>query len=187
VATGPEHNAEADSEKGLHQQAHTDGAPDPAPAFFQTGRAYRHGNARGSEEGLFWVKYVGTAPGPFEYHSELLGVAFGWRWGLGPNGDWEGLGSYSTPDFAGWEEVPPPPCGAAVGNSWVCAEPRDGHLKHVAENGDYWFEADPCRHDDCSYADCDPTPTVHCGFQDESGHACCFIARHRRDHEFPAA
>ncbi|HEX5567419.1 MAG TPA: hypothetical protein VFY14_10935 [Streptomyces sp.] len=66
--------------------------------FFQPGRLYQH-----PTEGLFLVTYVGTAPAPFEHHAETLGVAFGWRRGLSPNGVVEGLGEYTTPDFHGWE------------------------------------------------------------------------------------
>ena len=93
------------------------------PAFFETGKTYRHGNELGSEA-IFDVRYVGTAPGPFEHHSETLGVAFGWLWGPGPDGTWEGLGSYSTPDFADWEEVTPPPCGARASYSALAAAVR---------------------------------------------------------------
>lgn len=82
--------------------------------FFEANKTYRHYLPDGtpSDEGWFLVEMVGTAPPAFEHHSELLGVAFGWRRGLGPNGIVEGLGSYITPDFAGWREEglgdPPP-------------------------------------------------------------------------------
>lgn len=78
---------------------------EPAP-FFEAAKTYRHYLPDGtpSSEGWFLVGFVGSAPPAFEHHSELLGVAFGWRRGLGPNGIVEGLGSYVTPDFAGWRE-----------------------------------------------------------------------------------
>lgn len=74
--------------------------------FFKVGKTYRHSSPYGSE-GEFLVEYVGVAPTEFEHHSETLGVAFGWRRMLDNNGEWEGLGAYLTPDFAGWEEIPP--------------------------------------------------------------------------------
>jgi hypothetical protein len=79
------------------------------PEFFIPGRTYRHHREDGSPspEGLFLVAFVGRAPEPFEHHSETLGVAFGWRQGIDANGTWEALGSYETPDFAGWVEVLP--------------------------------------------------------------------------------
>jgi hypothetical protein len=79
-------------------------------AFFEAGKTYTHVTEDGeaSGEGLFLVEFVGRAPSPFEYHSETGGVAFGWRWCMGPDGTWEGNGAYITPDFAGWEEVPAP-------------------------------------------------------------------------------
>jgi hypothetical protein len=75
--------------------------------FFEPGKTYLHHgeDGRQSTEGLFRVEYVGRAPEPFESYDETAGVAFGWRQGVGPNGVWEALGSYSTPDYAGWQEV----------------------------------------------------------------------------------
>lgn len=64
--------------------------------FFQPRTTYIHDG-----EGRFTVEFVGTAPDGFEHHSETQGVAFGWRIGAGG----ESLGSYSTPDFAGWTQV----------------------------------------------------------------------------------
>lgn len=152
--------------------------------FFQPDKAYQHDSPHGSE-GIFLVQYVGRAPVPFEHHSETLGVAFGWRWGLGPNG-WEGQGSYLTPDFAGWTEIPPPPCGARAG-SRVCVVtgPPRSHGQHIAENGDYWVDVEPCKHQDCQHIDCDPEPTVYCGTRNESGAQCFYIADHTpRPHAF---
>lgn len=65
--------------------------------FFQPRKTYAH-----DAEGRFFVEFVGEAPDGFEHHSETQGVAFGWRVGV----DDEPLGSYSTPDFAGWAEIP---------------------------------------------------------------------------------
>ena len=78
--------------------------------FFKPETTYRHYWPDGtpSPEGWFLVKFVGRAPEPFEHHSETLGVAFGWRRGLSPNGVVEGMGSYVTPDFARWREEPLP-------------------------------------------------------------------------------
>jgi len=78
--------------------------------FFEVGKTYRHywPDSTPSPEGWFLVKLVDKAPPEFEHHRETLGVAFGWRRGLSPNGVIEGLGSYVTPDFAGWAEVPNP-------------------------------------------------------------------------------
>lgn len=75
--------------------------------FFEPGKTYLHHGEDGkpSGEGLFTVAYVGRAPEPYEHHSETLGVAFGWRQYIGPNGEWDAAGSYTTPDFAGWCEV----------------------------------------------------------------------------------
>lgn len=61
--------------------------------FFQPDTTYVHPG-----EGRFRVEFVGVAPDGFEHHSETQGVAFGWRIGV----DGEPLGSYSTPDYAGW-------------------------------------------------------------------------------------
>lgn len=159
--------------------------------FFEAGKTYRHGNGRGSE-GLFDVRYVGTAPGPFEHHSETLGVAFGWLWGPGPDGTWQGLGSYSTPDFADWEEIPLPPCGAQAddvdGVVAVCAITKlpGTHTKHVAADGRYWWELEPCKHDSCTSFDCDGDPTVRCGNRNEAGADCFLLAGHtpRTDHAY---
>ncbi|WP_327066825.1 hypothetical protein [Kitasatospora sp. NBC_01302] len=140
--------------------------------FFKPETAYRHSSENGSE-GIFLVKYVGRAPGPFEHHSETLGVAFGWLWGPGPNG-WEGRGAYLTPDFVGWEEIPLPPCGAQVsGHTCVSTEPD--HYRHHAANGNYWFNVDPCKHDDCQNLDCDPVPSVHCGAPNDAGDHCLLL------------
>lgn len=64
--------------------------------FFQPRTTYVHPG-----EGRFYVEFVGTAPDGFEHHSETQGVAFGWRIAV----DGEPLGSYYTPDFAGWTPV----------------------------------------------------------------------------------
>ncbi|MDH6580774.1 hypothetical protein [Kitasatospora sp. MAP5-34] len=56
-------------------------------------------------ERTFYVTHIGRALAAYEHHSQTLGVAFGWRRGLSPNGRIEGLGSYTTPDFAGWHEI----------------------------------------------------------------------------------
>ncbi|GAA2457115.1 hypothetical protein [Streptomyces macrosporus] len=87
--------------------------------FFEAGRLYQH-----PDEGVFLVAYVGTAPEPFEYHSETLGVAFGWRRGLSPNGVVEGLGSYTTPDFHGWEPIDNPSAEPS-GCRWCGVEERE--------------------------------------------------------------
>lgn len=78
-------------------------------AFFEPDKTYRHYDEHGepTTEGLFHCVYAGRAPAAFEHHSETLGVAFGWRQGIGPSGEWEALGAYDTPDFAGWREVRP--------------------------------------------------------------------------------
>jgi hypothetical protein len=98
--------------------------------FFQAGHTYLHHlpDGRPSGEGLFLVAHVGRAPAPFEHHSETEGVAFGWRQGPGPNGGWDALGSYDTPDFAGWREVDLPDTAAAApdGCRW-CGDERFHH------------------------------------------------------------
>ncbi|WP_035796442.1 hypothetical protein [Kitasatospora mediocidica] len=100
------------------------------PEFFIADRTYRHYLEDGSpsKEGLFTVAYAGTAPEPYEHYSETLGVAFGWQQGIGPNGEWEALGSYTTPDFAGWVEVTPVDDKAATpdGCRW-CGGSPDHH------------------------------------------------------------
>lgn len=106
--------------------------------FFKPGRTYRHYDEHGepSTEGLFTVVFAGRAPAAFEHHSETLGVAFGWRQGIGPSGEWEALGAYDTPDFAGWREVrdvqrpnlPPNGC------RW-CGEPKPHGLMYRAGVG----------------------------------------------------
>lgn len=153
--------------------------------FFESGKTYRHGNERGTE-GIFDVRYVGTAPAPFEYHAETLGVAFGWLWGPGPDSTWQGLGSYCTPDFADWEEIPHPPCGAQAGNrTCVITEPRNRHGKHIAADGAWWYETEPCEHD-CGHMECTDGPTVYCGAADEHGMHCYWVADHNRPHEYEA-
>lgn len=79
-----------------------DAMTETAPGFFLPGHTYRHW---APQEGLFKVEFVGTAPEGFEYHSETLGVAYGWRRAVGPSGVEEPMGSYTTPDFAGWTDV----------------------------------------------------------------------------------
>ncbi|BFV54980.1 hypothetical protein KCMC57_up00840 [Kitasatospora sp. CMC57] len=75
--------------------------------FFREGRMYRNfKDGAPSTEWAFLVQCVGRAPAAFEHHAETLGVAFGWRRGLSRNGRVEGLGSYVTPDFAGWQKIP---------------------------------------------------------------------------------
>lgn len=77
--------------------------------FFEVGKTYQH-----DSEGIFEVKFVGKAPAAFEYHSETLGVAFGWRKLQGTDGSWEGMGGYETADFHGWSDM---------GNSLVALSP----------------------------------------------------------------
>ncbi|WP_354645263.1 hypothetical protein [Kitasatospora camelliae] len=85
--------------------------------FFRPGKAYRHHKGgRPSGEGVFVVACVGTAPDGFEYPSEVGGVAFGWRRGTGPSGREEPLGSYVTPDFAGWVELDDAALHAVLGD-----------------------------------------------------------------------
>jgi hypothetical protein len=152
--------------------------------FFESGKTYIHSSPNGSE-GIFDVRYVGAADSPFEHHSETLGVAFGWLWGPSPNGTWEGRGSYTTPDFAGWEEILPPPCGATVaGYICVLAERRSHHLKHVAVDGSYWYAVDPCGRDECQHAERIDRTTVYCGAASDVGESCYFIADHERPHTY---
>lgn len=101
------------------------------PEFFIPSRTYRHHLEDGtpSEEGLFLVAFVGRAPEPFEHYSEALGVAFGWRQGIGPNGEWEAQGAYDTPDFAGWREVRPYERGATPDGCRWCGD-APGHHGH---------------------------------------------------------
>lgn len=97
--------------------------------FFEPGKTYLHHGEDGhpSDEGLFRVEYVGRAPEPFESYDETAGVAFGWRQGVDANGDWTGLGSYTTPDFAGWREVrPAQPSESPDGCRW-CGDERGHH------------------------------------------------------------
>lgn len=75
-----------------------------ASPFFEAGKAYRHDSPHGSE-GIFTVEFVGRAPEGFEHHSETGGVAFGWHKRIRHDGREEPLGEYTTPDFAGWEEI----------------------------------------------------------------------------------
>ena len=113
--------------------------------FFEPDKTYRHYLEDGcpSEEGLFQVAYVGRAPEPFECYSETLGVAFGWRQGIGPNGNWEALGSYVTPDFVGWREVRAVDDLAAEpdGCRW-CGDTRDHHgTQYAAGIGQHQWAA----------------------------------------------
>ncbi|MFF7198326.1 hypothetical protein ACFZAM_32040 [Streptomyces sp. NPDC008079] len=88
----------------VDRMAEKEEGPQDPDDFFVMGCTYVH-----PAEGVFLVKYVGRPPAGFEYPSEVLGVAFGWRrdacesavgathgW-LPPNGE------YTTSDFAGWE------------------------------------------------------------------------------------
>lgn len=105
--------------------------------FFEAGKTYRHYWEDGtpSDEGLFTVAYVGRAPEPFEHHSETLGVAFGWRQGPGVDGEWESLGGYDTPDFAGWCETRPVPADETHlpdGCRW-CGDARGHHGRRWAD------------------------------------------------------
>lgn len=105
--------------------------------FFVPGTTYRHYGEDGepTAEGLFLCVYAGRAPAAFEHYSEELGVAFGWRQGIGPNGEWEALGSYETPDFAGWREVRPLlESGVPDGCRW-CNQPRPHGHQYVAGVG----------------------------------------------------
>jgi hypothetical protein len=102
-------------------------------AFFQPGRLYQH-----PSEGVLLVAHVGTAPAPFEHHMETLGVAFGWRWDVSPNGITEGLGSYTTPDFFGWE-----PLDDAHEEPFGClwcgdAQHHHGHQRHPVVGMHQW-------------------------------------------------
>jgi hypothetical protein len=112
------------------------------PDFFQPGHAYLHHLPDGSpsDEGLFLVAYVGRAPEPFEHHSETEGVAFGWRQRPGPNGVWEGAGSYDTPDFAGWREVTLPDTAAVPNGCRWCGVPLPHGLQHLPGIGLHAWE-----------------------------------------------
>lgn len=79
-----------------------EGAAEPDD-FFVAGNTYEH-----PAEGTFLVKYVGRAPLGYEYPSETLGVAFGWRCDAraGAAGALPGAsGAYTCADFALWERI----------------------------------------------------------------------------------
>lgn len=70
----------------------------------------------------------------------------------------------------------PTPCGERLGEA-VCAILGRDHTRHVTAEGDFWFEADECPHDNCQTCD---EPSLLCGATAEDGTACFFIAQHRK-------
>lgn len=82
--------------------------------------------------------------------------------------------------------APAEPCTAHA-NGLPCAR-TDGpdHSRHIAADGRYWWEPEPCKHDDCTSLDCDPEPSVHCGATNDAGDEC-FLLEHpsRTDHAYP--
>lgn len=111
--------------------------------FFEPGKTYLHHGEDGqpSTEGLFLVEFVGRAPEPFESYDETAGVAFGWRQGVDANGDWTGLGSYVTPDFAGWQEVRPALDTATPDGCRWCGDTRDHHgTQYTPGRGQHQWE-----------------------------------------------
>lgn len=82
--------------------------------------------------------------------------------------------------------APAEPCTAHA-NGLACARTDDpDHSRHIAADSRYWWEPEPCKHDDCTSLDCDPEPSVHCGATNDAGDEC-FLLEHasRTDHAYP--